>query len=112
MTERSSPWHRRSIRSGSTCLGLAQDPLADRGKIKTGIGDGHPHDLVAIDVAQADSQLLRRIASILSQLANGAVPRSAIESNPMTAIATASVATVLVPAMMTPGLTAAWGRLP
>ena len=49
---------------------------------------------------------------MLSQLVNGAAPRSAKGSNPMTDIATASVATVLVPAMITPGLTAAWGRLP
>src|ERR1035437_8868233 len=43
--------------------------------------------------------------SVLSLFSNGGVPRSAIGSNPITAMQTASVFTGLSPATMTPGLT-------
>src|ERR1019366_5159760 len=42
--------------------------------------------------------------SVLSQVSNGAVPRSAMGSNPIIAMATASVVTQFVPAISTPGL--------
>src|SRR5262249_48869545 len=41
--------------------------------------------------------------SVLSQFSKGMVPRSAIGSNPMTAVPAASVVTQFVPAIKTPG---------
>ncbi|MGD0776736.1 MAG: hypothetical protein ABSC05_28295 [Candidatus Solibacter sp.] len=58
--------------------------------------------------AQPEVEIDRR--SMLSELANGGVPRSAMGLNPITDIATAPVATQFVLAISTPGLTAACGR--
>src|SRR5208282_3264467 len=43
--------------------------------------------------------------NVLSQVSKGGVPRSAIGSNPMSAMPTASVLTQFVPAISRPGLT-------